>query len=174
MALEAQAGNLKGSLTSSTPPTVATDEDLNKIWNFEDTWKGSLRALYDLGVAHGQANHIPDATKMVPVAGEVGELVADLRAMATQAGLACQPGDFKILTRAANMLQQLGERVPAKGDEPAPAALVRRVAYAITGDSDGPIHWKTEARDAILEVARWLRSHGINVSANVLEQELGR
>jgi hypothetical protein len=25
-ALEAQAGNLKGSLTSSTPPTVATDE----------------------------------------------------------------------------------------------------------------------------------------------------
>jgi len=28
MALEAQAGNLKGSLTSSTPPPVATDEEL--------------------------------------------------------------------------------------------------------------------------------------------------
>jgi hypothetical protein len=27
-ALEAQAGNLKGSLTSSTPPPVATDEEL--------------------------------------------------------------------------------------------------------------------------------------------------
>jgi hypothetical protein len=41
---------------------------------------------------------------------EVEELVADLRAMATHAGLACQPGDFKILTRAANMLQQIGEQ----------------------------------------------------------------
>jgi hypothetical protein len=73
-------------------------------------------------------NHIPGATKMVPVAGEVGEMVADLRTMATDAGLACQPGDFKILTLAANMLQWLGERVPA-GDEPAPEAgvLVERV-----------------------------------------------
>jgi hypothetical protein len=53
--LEAQAGNLKGSLTSSTPPPVATDEELDKIWNFEDTWNGSLRALYNHGVAHGQA-----------------------------------------------------------------------------------------------------------------------
>jgi hypothetical protein len=55
-ALKAQASNLKGSLTSSTPPPVATDEELDKIWNFEDTWNGSLRAVYDLGVAHGQAS----------------------------------------------------------------------------------------------------------------------
>jgi hypothetical protein len=65
--LEAQAGNLKGSLTSSTPPPVATDEELNKIWNFEDTWKGGLRAVYYLGVAHGQAG-----------SREVAELRAEL------------------------------------------------------------------------------------------------
>jgi hypothetical protein len=41
---------------------------------------------------------------------EVEELVADLRTMATHAGLACQPGDFKILTRAANMIQRLGKQ----------------------------------------------------------------
>jgi hypothetical protein len=31
--LEAQAGNLKGSLTSSTPPPVATDEELDDTWH---------------------------------------------------------------------------------------------------------------------------------------------
>jgi hypothetical protein len=40
----------------ATPPPVATDEELNKIWNFEDTWKGGIRALYNLGIAHGQAS----------------------------------------------------------------------------------------------------------------------
>ncbi len=68
-----------------------------------------------------QANRIPEAihcaieamppvAEPAPVAGEVEELVADLRTMATDAGLACQPGDFKILTRAANLLQQIGEQ----------------------------------------------------------------
>jgi len=38
------------------PPTVATDEELDKIWNFKDTRKGSLRTVYNLGVAHGQAS----------------------------------------------------------------------------------------------------------------------
>ena len=45
-----------------------------------------------------------------PVAGEVEELVANLRTMATDAGLACQPGDFKMLTLAADMLQRLGKQ----------------------------------------------------------------
>ena len=44
---------------------------------------------------------------------------------------------------------------PAKPD----SSLVTRVAFAITGDSDGPINWKPEARAAILEVAAWLREN---------------
>jgi hypothetical protein len=54
--LEAQAGNLKGSLTSSTPPPVATDEELRAIWNFEGTWNECFRAVYNFGVAHGKAS----------------------------------------------------------------------------------------------------------------------
>jgi membrane-bound lytic murein transglycosylase B len=51
---------------------------------------------------------------------------------------------------------------------------MERVAYAITGDSDGPINWKNEARAAILEVARWLREQGWVINADLLEQEAGR
>jgi hypothetical protein len=67
-ALEAQAGNLKGSLTSSTPPPVATDEELNRIWLSESTYKEIRRAIYDLGVAHGQAGP-PEVAEPAPVAG---------------------------------------------------------------------------------------------------------
>ena len=61
-------------------------------------------------------------------------------------------------------------------NDPAPVAggLVERVAYAITGDSDGPINWKNEARAAILEVARWLREQGLFFNADLLEQEAGQ
>jgi hypothetical protein len=119
-ALEAQGRNYPETPDSSTPPPVSTDEELDKIWNFEDTWNGSLRALYNLGVAHGQT----------------------------------------------------GSREVA---EPAPVAggLVERVSDAITSETGS--RWaSTEARAAILEVARWLRSHGISGSAKVLEQEAGR
>ena len=108
-ALEAQAGNLKGSLTSSTPPPVATDEELDKIWNFEDTWEGSLRAVYNLGIKHGQAGSW-EVAEPAPVAGEMAEVVADLRIMASEAFAACQFSDGETLTRAANMLQQLSEQ----------------------------------------------------------------
>jgi hypothetical protein len=53
-ALEAQASNLKGSLTSSTPPPVATDEDLWKLW--AEFGFAAFRIIYNLGVAHGQAS----------------------------------------------------------------------------------------------------------------------
>jgi hypothetical protein len=53
--LEALAGNLKGSLTSSTPPPVATDEELRAIWMNNDMAINRLRCAYNLGVAHGQA-----------------------------------------------------------------------------------------------------------------------
>jgi hypothetical protein len=50
-ALEAQASNYPAIPDSSTPPPVATDEELRDIWDraFD------LRAIYNLGVAHGQA-----------------------------------------------------------------------------------------------------------------------
>lgn len=50
--LEAQANP-----TKMVPPTVATDEELLKIWNSERACRPwvSRRAIYDLGVEHGQA-----------------------------------------------------------------------------------------------------------------------
>ena len=67
MALEAQARNYPAIPDSSTPPPVATDEELGKTYrNSVGCNLDRYRAIYNLGVAHGQANHIPDATKMVP------------------------------------------------------------------------------------------------------------
>ena len=56
------------------------------------------------------------------------------------------------------------------------SSLVERVAYAITGDGDGPINWKPEARAAIREVARWIREQqdGDLIAATMLEQEAER
>jgi hypothetical protein len=111
MALEAQASNLKGSLTSSTPPPVATDEELLEIWISEKACRPwvSRRAVYNLGVTHGQASS-REVADPAPVAGERAELVADLRRMASEASAACQFNDVYTLTRAANTLQQLGEQ----------------------------------------------------------------
>jgi hypothetical protein len=66
--LEAQASNYPAIPDSSTPPPVATDEELNKIWNVEDTWQGSLRAVYNLGIEHGQASS-REVADPAPVAG---------------------------------------------------------------------------------------------------------
>jgi hypothetical protein len=75
--LEAQAGNLKGSLTSSTPPPVATDEELYKLWHTADTsLAGSLRAIYNLGIKHGQARS-REVAEPAPVAGGLVERVSD-------------------------------------------------------------------------------------------------
>ena len=48
--------------------------------------------------------------------------------------------------------------------------LVERVANAIS-EGDEPDKWHPEARDAIREVAKWLRSVGNNGSADELEQQ---
>lgn len=50
-------------------------------------------------------------------------------------------------------------------------SLVERVAYAITGDSDGPINWKPEARAAILAVTDWLDQQELHIAATRLRQE---
>jgi hypothetical protein len=78
-ALEAQAGNLKGSLTSSTPPPVATDEELGKAWDAAGvggTYSDCLRTIYNLGVAHGllQARS-QELAEPAPVAGGLVERI---------------------------------------------------------------------------------------------------
>ena len=52
--------------------------------------------------------------------------------------------------------------------------LVDRVAFAITGDADGPINWKPEARAVILAVARWMDENQSPVIAQWLEEEANR
>jgi hypothetical protein len=97
---------------------VATDEELCETYsNFAEDHEGSLRAVYDLGVAHGQAR-IPEVAEPAPVAGGLVERV--LRSM---------------------------------------------VNHASTPD---------QARAAILEVVRWLRELDLIGPANVLEWEAGR
>jgi hypothetical protein len=109
-ALEAQAGNLKGSLTSSTPPPVATDEELSETWyKAPGERMNRFRAFYDLGIEHGQARS-QEVAEPAPVAREVAELVTDLRRMADWAVATCEFNDGETLTRAANMIQQLSEQ----------------------------------------------------------------
>jgi hypothetical protein len=55
MALEAQANHI-GDINKMVPPPVATDEELLKIWDSRNTYREIRRAIYDLGVAHGQAS----------------------------------------------------------------------------------------------------------------------
>jgi hypothetical protein len=104
------------------PPPVATDEELKQTWLQGATLTQGHRAIYNLGVAHGQASS-REVAEPAPVTGAGG--------------------------------------------------LVERVSDAITSETGS--RWaSTEARAAILEVARWLRSHDINGSAKALEQEAGR
>ena len=74
-ALEAQAGNLKGSLTSSTPPPVATDEELRKLLSSTNTLKQAFRAIYNLGIEHGQAGS-REVAEPAPVAGGLVERIS--------------------------------------------------------------------------------------------------
>jgi hypothetical protein len=55
--LEAQASNYPAIPDSSTPPPVATDEELGKTYrNSVGCNLDRYRAIYNLGVAHGQAS----------------------------------------------------------------------------------------------------------------------
>jgi len=103
--LEAQADHI-GDTNKMVPSTVATDEELKQTWLQGATLTQGNRALYNLGIKHGQASSRAVADP-APVEGEVEELVADLRIMAAWAVAACQISDGETLTRAANMIQQL-------------------------------------------------------------------
>jgi hypothetical protein len=106
--LEAQSNHI-GDINKMVPPPVATDEELRAIWMNNDMAINRLRCAYNLGAAH-EAARWRNVAEPAPVAGDVEELVADLRAMATEAAAACQALDGEILTRAANMIQQLSEQ----------------------------------------------------------------
>lgn len=57
---------------------------------------------------------------------------------------------------SAGLREAFRESQGTSNDRQIRSSLVERVAYALTGDSDGPINWKPEARSAIREVAEWM------------------
>jgi hypothetical protein len=88
-ALEAQASNYPVTPDSSTPPSVATDEELRDIWDraFD------LRAIYNLGIEHGQARS-RELAEPAPGAGGLVERVSDVIGMG-------EGGDWFFEARAA-------------------------------------------------------------------------
>jgi hypothetical protein len=59
----------------ATPPPVATDEELRKIYNAPTlSYLGGLRAIYSLGIKHGQAGN-QEVADPAPVAGGLVERV---------------------------------------------------------------------------------------------------
>ena len=85
-ALEAQASNLKGSLTSSTPPPVATDQELQVVWSTAPTVGHARRALFDLGIEYGQASS-REVADPAPVAGGLVERVTSAAIHEVETGL---------------------------------------------------------------------------------------
>ena len=183
--LEAQAGNLKGSLRSSTPPSVATwgkktpmvrlcflsgdPPAPHENWGdwFRDvletrTLEGvCLRAIApgDFSFDEGQATPPTVATD------------DELRAIWDRAY------DLRQALRALyNLGVEHGRASSREVAEPAPVAggLVERVSDAITSETGS--RWaSTEARAAILEVATFLREQGaFFTSSDLLEQEARR
>ncbi len=98
------------------------------------------------------------------------EALAAMRKAGISAALRVKALQRRIDTLEANQPPQPNH--PAKPD----SSLLSRVAFALTGDSDGPINWKPEARAAIREVAAWLREHygGPTATSGLLEQEAER
>ena len=75
MALEAQAGNYPVIPDSSTPPPMATDEELRGLWTAKKEFLAALRVLHNLGVAHGQAGS-REVAEPVPIAGGLVERIS--------------------------------------------------------------------------------------------------
>jgi hypothetical protein len=73
-ALEAQGRNYPETPDSSTPPPVATDEELRDIVALASTLGQARRAIYDLGIEHGLA-FSREVAEPAPVAGELVERV---------------------------------------------------------------------------------------------------
>ena len=72
--LEAQANHF-GGINKMVPPPVATNKELHAIWRGPCSLRESLRAIYNLGIEHGQARS-REVAEPAPVAGELVERVA--------------------------------------------------------------------------------------------------
>lgn len=178
MALEAQANHFVDA-PKMVPLPVATDEELSETWYKAPGERiNRFRAIYNLGIEHGIARS-REVADPAPVAGalEIAVLVTELSRIAKDVSASGRFTDANILARAASLVNQLDVQLPKRDGDPAPVAgeLMERVSDAITSETGS--RWATtEARAAVLEVARWLREQGIPASgwAMRLEQEAGR
>ena len=164
-ALEAQASNYLEIPDSSTPPPVATDEELDKTWNSEYTAEGNLRAVYNLGAAHGQAGSREAAELRAELERERIRLAAcGVVAKADTPESAKEARDMHPHYHSASlddvismvdalMAERAKQAHSREVAEPAPVAggLVARVSRLIGMGEGGD--WSPEARVAILEVA---------------------
>jgi len=73
-ALEAQASNYPEIPDSSTPPPVATDEEIWGLW--AEFGFAAFRIIYNLGIEHGQASS-REVADPAPVAGGLVARVVD-------------------------------------------------------------------------------------------------
>ena len=177
---------------SKADTEAATDEDLDDTWHKTTggTFLARRRAVYNLGIEHGQAH-----------GQEVAELKAELereRIRLAACGVVAKADTPESAKEARDMHPDyhsaslddvismvdalMAERAKQAGSrevaEPAPVAggLVERVARAIhTRVATVEVElWKPEARAASFEVAEWLREQGWKEAAIMIEQEAGR
>ncbi len=137
------------------PPQIASSQELYQIWDSSTNVSSALCAVYDLGRQHGSAQatcpHIVSSDEGTSYCRLAEQGIAPVSAMAE--------------LRAASAEAQ-------------PGGLVERVANAIS-EGDEPDKWHPEARDAIREVAAWLRENDSEcqmggdaaATAELLEQE---
>jgi len=109
-ALEAKASNYPEIPDSSTPPPVATDEDLWKLW--AEFGFAAFRIIYNLGVAHGQASS-REVAEPAPVAGGLVARVIYAICGTNYAGIDWSPEARAAILEVATWLRKQG--TPASG-----------------------------------------------------------
>jgi len=112
MALESQSNHI-GDINKMVPPPMATDEELRKVYN-NPTYNHlvGLRAIYDLGVAHGQAG-IQEVAEPAPVARGLVARVIYAICRSNPAGIDWYPEARAAILEVARWLREQG--TPASG-----------------------------------------------------------
>jgi hypothetical protein len=96
-ALEAQANHFV-DVPKMVPPPVATDEELWNIWNKHGFLLNNIRAVYDLGIEHGQIRSQARAmTDLSPAA----QAIAKAAWAAFWSSEAMAPNDAEVIAAAA-------------------------------------------------------------------------
>jgi hypothetical protein len=190
--LEAQANHF-GDTNKMVPPPVATDEELDDTWHKTGTAPGSIfvsrrRALYNLGVAHGQASSRGVAELWTELERErirlaVCGVVAKADTPESAKRARDIPPDYHsaslddVISMADALMAERAKQANSQEvAEPAPVAggLVERISYEIRIGRTTLRCDEATAVAAILEQAEWLREQGWKEAANLLEQEAGR